>query len=248
MTKVSRKTLKNELERSLTNPRIVLLEPKDYDGMIDVLAEAFLEDPMATYVTGLDGLAIDQTKKRELQTKCNEFFMAWVNRPILVRKKGVALGIQENGELVGAMTLVPGGTKTDGFFDVVTNLMATGPPPFYTSEKTNYSPFADKRLESLGELPKRKKELMKGKDYIYLQTVGVKSAFQGKGYGGMMLKLLLDISRSMHVEVYLETESESNESLYKHFGFRTLETIELQGEGDTTDAKFKGWLMHRPPV
>ena len=246
--KVNRKTLKDELERSLTNPRMVLLEPKDYDGMIDVFAEAFLEDPMATYVSGLDGLDIDPTNKRERQTKCNKSFMHWVNRPILVRNKGVALGIQENGELVGAMTLVPGGTKTDGFFDVVTTLIATGPPPFYTSEKTNYAPFADKRLESLGELAKRKKELMKDKDYIYVQTIGVKSAFQGKGYGGMMLKLLLDISRSMHVELYLETESESNESLYKHFGFRTLETIELQGEGDTTNAKFKGWLMHRPPA
>jgi len=246
--KVNQKTLKDELERSLTNPRIVLLEPKDYDGMIDVFAEAFLEDPMATYVSGLDGLDIDPTNKRERQTKCNKSFMHWVNRPILVRNKGVALGIQENGELVGAMTLVPGGTKTDGFFDVVTTLISTGPPPFYTSEKTNYAPFADKRLESLAELAKRKNELMKEKDYIYVQTIGVKSAFQGKGYGGMMLKLLLDISRSMHVELYLETESESNESLYKHFGFRTLETIQLQGEGDTTNAKFKGWLMHRPPA
>jgi len=246
--KVNQNTLKDKLERSLTNPSIVLLEPKDYDGMIDIFAEAFLEDPMATYVSGLDGLDIDPTNKRERQTKCNKSFMHWVNRPILVRNKGVALGIQENGELVGAMTLVPGGTKTDGFFDVVTTLFATGPPPFYTSEKTNYAPFADKRLESLGELTKRKNELMKDKDYIYVQTIGVKSAFQGKGYGGMMLKLLLDISRSMHVELYLETESESNESLYKHFGFRTLETLELQGEGDTTNAKFKGWLMHRPPA
>ena len=91
-----------------------------------------------------------------------------------------------------------------------------------------------------------KKQVMEDKEYIYVQTLGVKNIFQGKGYGGLLLRLLLDISRSMKVGLYLETESESNESLYKHFGFQTLETMELQGKDDTTDAKLKMWLMYRP--
>ncbi len=246
--KVNRETIKKALQESIKDPRLVLLESKDYDEMIDVFADAFLEDPLALYVAGVESLAIETTQKRELMLKTNKNMHGWINRPLLVREKGVVVGIKDplNGALAGAMALAPGSHEANGFLDTVTTIFALGPPPFYTKEKVNYGPHADKRLESLSGLEERKKQLMKDEDYIYVQTVGVKNIFQGKGYGGVLLKLLLEISRSLRVGLYLETESESNESLYKHFGFRTIETMELQGDGDTTNAKLKMWLMHRP--
>lgn len=249
--KVTRTELVEALQESASNdPQLVLLEPKDYDEMIDVFAEAFLEDPFCTFVTGLNESSFDETKKRELQLKCNEKLHAWVNRPILVRKKGAVLGIKDptSGSLAGSMALTPGGTKTDTLLDIITSLIAAGPPPFYTKEKENYGVHADKRLDSAVILPKRKEELMKDEGrYIYIQTLGVTSEYRGKGLGGKLLRAILGIADAMDVCLYLETESKSNEALYNHFGFETIETIELQGKGDSTNAKQTMWLMLRRP-
>ena len=249
--KVTRVELVEALQASVSNDsQLVLLETKDYDEMINVLSEAFLEDPLATWVAGLNEGASDETKKRELQVKSNECMNAWTNRPILVRKKGAALGIKDSAGvfLAGVMTLVPGHTKTDGFWDIVTTLIAAGSPPFMTKEKINYGVHADKRLVSLEALTKRKMKLMKDETrYIYVQTLGVMSEHQGKGYGGKLLRKILDIADSMGAILYLETESKSNEALYHHFGFETVETMDLQGKGDTTNAKLTMWLMLRRP-
>jgi len=117
-----------------------------------------------------------------------------------------------------------------------------------TKEKINYGVHADKRLVSLEALTKRKMKLMKDETrYIYVQTLGVMSEHQGKGYGGKLLRKILDIADSMGAILYLETESKSNEALYHHFGFETVETLDLQGKGDTTNAKLTMWLMLRRP-
>lgn len=58
-----------------------------------------------------------------------------------------------------------------------------------------------------------------------------------------MLNLQIETADSLNVSVsiYLETESESNEAIYKRFGFRTVEKIHLCAEDDTV--KQPMWLM-----
>mmetsp|Transcript_13848 Transcript_13848/g.20432 ORF Transcript_13848/g.20432 Transcript_13848/m.20432 type:complete len:261 (+) Transcript_13848:81-863(+) len=249
--KVTQKELAEAVQKSVSSDsQLVVLEPKDYNEMTDVFAEAFLEDPLATFVAGLSGRSLDENKKKELQLKCNVMMNAWINRPVLIRNKGVAFGIQDqtSGSLAGVMTLVANGSKTEAFFDILTTVIACGLPPFYTKEKENYGAHADKRLECLNALPKKKKKWMKDiKRYIYIQSLGVTSEHRGKGFGGKMLRTILGVADKMGVCLYLETESESNEALYHHFGFETLETIVLQGKNDSTNAKLTMWLMLRRP-
>ena len=73
--------------------------------------------------------------------------------------------------------------------------------------------------------------------WIYLQTIGVLMEQQGgKGkYGSRMLRFLQRVATTMNVPVYLETESKENESMYQHFGFETLEKVELSVPGDERD-------------
>jgi len=50
----------------------------------------------------------------------------------------------------------------------------------------------------------------------------------------------------LNASIYLETESENNESLYTHFGFCTLEVTTLSVLGDDSlTANFTGWLMRK---
>ncbi len=62
---------------------------------------------------------------------------------------------------------------------------------------------------------------------IYLQILGVSKSFQGKGFGGMMLRFLIRKSNEMGAPIYLETEIEDNVSLYEHFGFTVIKKLIL---------------------
>ncbi len=62
---------------------------------------------------------------------------------------------------------------------------------------------------------------------IYLQILGVSKRFQGKGFGGMMLKSLIRKSNEMGASIYLETETETNVRLYERFGFAVIKKLIL---------------------
>lgn len=72
-----------------------------------------------------------------------------------------------------------------------------------------------------------RKKHMGNESFAYLQIIGVASENQGKGYGGNLLKELIAMTDEVKLPIYLETETESNVSLYERFGFKTLEEINL---------------------
>ena len=84
--------------------------------------------------------------------------------------------------------------------------------------------------------------------WLYLQSVGVLRSKHGEGYGSKLLRTVTDTADALAVPVYLETESERNESMYQYFGFRTVEKVTMKVPGDDRpDAKFTMWLMIRDP-
>jgi len=64
--------------------------------------------------------------------------------------------------------------------------------------------------------------------WIYLQAIGVHPPdHHGKGHGKTMLQLLNETADSLNVPIYLETDSPKNVSVYKHFGYATVEELTM---------------------
>ena len=61
----------------------------------------------------------------------------------------------------------------------------------------------------------------------YLLFIGIESNFQGKGYATKLLKPMLKRFEKEKLPVYLETQNDSNVPFYEHFGFKVLKKIKI---------------------
>ena len=61
----------------------------------------------------------------------------------------------------------------------------------------------------------------------YLQTIGTDPAFQGKGYGGVIMRDRLAAVDAAHLPCYLESSKETNVPIYQSFGFRVTSEIKV---------------------
>lgn len=74
----------------------------------------------------------------------------------------------------------------------------------------------------------------------YLQTIGTDPKFQGKGYGGVIMRDRLAAVDAVHMPCYLESSKDTNIPIYQSFGF------EVTGEIQVPDGP-KIWPMWRKP-
>ena len=82
------------------------------------------------------------------------------------------------------------------------------------------------RLEEiLAPIEKAHEEILK-RGYLYLQVIGVSPKLQGQGFGGKLLRAIIEYADNEEILIYLET-TEENVQLYKKFGFRVLKEIKL---------------------
>ena len=82
------------------------------------------------------------------------------------------------------------------------------------------------RLERiLAPMIKAQKEILK-EGYLYLQIMGVSPELQGRGFGGKLVRSLIEHADNEETAIYLET-TENNVQWYKKFGFRVLKEIKL---------------------
>lgn len=65
------------------------------------------------------------------------------------------------------------------------------------------------------------------RSYYYISILGVDPTYQGKGYGGQILKALIEKSNEDKMPLYLETQSENNVAFYEKYGFKVLKKITL---------------------
>ena len=247
--KLSKKELNGALRAHVQGSGVSFLPQSDEDDALHVFAKAFEDDPMFVWVAGLHR---NDAEKGAKMYSLNKILFTYGSHGSFTGKRGVGLGIRdENDVLAGCMTLAPSACAKERWNDMLRAFLKAGSPPIYKpKEKGGYGPNARKRLEVLAKLPKKRINHMKDtKKWIYLQTIGVLPEYQhGKGYGKKMLNVMLKSADSLKVPIYLETESEQNESLYKHFGFDTVEVLDVCVKGDTSpDANMKFWLMRRNP-
>ena len=76
------------------------------------------------------------------------------------------------------------------------------------------------------KLKEEKKNLNLG-PHIYLLIIGVSLDFQGKGFGGILLRAIVEKAEIERKPIYLETQTESNVSLYEKYGFHVAKKIIL---------------------
>ena len=95
--------------------------------------------------------------------------------------------------------------------------------------------------KSIQIIDEHRKQYMKGRDYLYLQIIAVAPEYQGQGHCGSLMRQLLDESRNLRIPIYLETGSEENTKIYRHYGFSVL------GERDFPEQGFHLWQMLREP-
>jgi len=70
-------------------------------------------------------------------------------------------------------------------------------------------------------------EHMAGRTFLYLLIVGVATELQGKGFGRKLIGAAIEKSEREGLQLYLETETEENVKMYKHFGFSLFKRITL---------------------
>ena len=75
----------------------------------------------------------------------------------------------------------------------------------------------------------------------YLQTIGTDPVFQGKGYGGVIMRHTLATADAAHMPCYLESSKETNIPIYRSFGFELTGEMQVPGGGP------KMWPMWRKP-
>ena len=73
----------------------------------------------------------------------------------------------------------------------------------------------------------------------YLWVLGVRPEFAGQGWGGRLLKPMLSRIDEEKMPCFLETHTEENVALYRHFGFEVVEEAVLRG------SDLKHWAMIR---
>lgn len=99
------------------------------------------------------------------------------------------------------------------------------------------------RMKPLDDvLPPDRKRHMSGKNYLYVQVVGVASERQGSGYGSRLIRTLADACDREGLWLYLETETERNVDFYERHGFSVLKEIQLP------KLDLPMWEMSRRPL
>lgn len=86
---------------------------------------------------------------------------------------------------------------------------------------------AIKMKPALLPVERDRKRTMKGKEYTYLQIIGVATAYQRQGYGRKLLHALIEKSDKAGLPIYLETETERNVVMYQRYGFEVIREIFL---------------------
>jgi len=252
---------KRLLKSSHQETDISILTKHDKEEFVNVLADSFSEDPLFQWVANLpeessDGttapvstsISITPAKRHDTLVDLNTYIFG-LNAMTL--KRGTVMGVKDSDDCIqGVMCVIPSGSRMVTGWDIIRHILKKGLPPMYRLKtKADYGKMSTKRLDSLYAMTKRRKTLMKSyPQWIYLQTIGVNRLHQGKGVGGKLLRSLIATADASQAAIYLETESADNEALYKHFGFRTLEMIELFAPGDKSeDSHFSCYLMVRDP-
>ncbi len=82
-------------------------------------------------------------------------------------------------------------------------------------------------MRELRPVQEARKKNMLGRQYIYLQVLGVAADLQGQGYGRSLIEALVDKSAQIRLPIYADTSLGDAAKVYEHFGFNIIREITL---------------------
>ena len=175
------------------------IQKKDLKNAVNVLTDAFSEESMWKEVFK------NEEKNRALTEVMVRFCL----------KYGNVVSTSENIE--GVMAIAP-------YDKDMTILRIIRSGAFFLSMKIASEAKIMKILSNAIE--EAKKSLNLG-PYIHLLIMGVSQEFQGKGFGGKLLRAVIEKAETERKPIYLETQKEENVNLYEKFGFSVKKKIIL---------------------
>lgn len=176
------------------------LTKKDIKKAADVLVDAYTEDPMIAKIF------TDDIKRRIQFEVMLRFCM----------KYGNVYSPSENFE--GVMAIAP----HDKDMTTWRTLLSGG---FFIGMKI--ASVAKLMVPTIKLMEEAKKNFNLDHPYIYLFIIGVSQEFQGKSFGGKLLRAILEKADTERKPMYLETQNEKNVSLYEKYGFHVVKKIDL---------------------
>ena len=175
------------------------IQKKDLKNAVSVLDNAFSEDSIWKEVFS------DEDKNRILTEVMVRFCL----------KYGNVLSTSDN--LEGVMAITPHDKEM-----TLWSLIRSG--AFFLSLKIASEAKEMKVLTNAVQEAKRDLDLG---PHIHLLIMGVSQEFQGKGFGGKLLRALIEKAGTERTPIYLETQKEENISLYEKYGFSVKKKVIL---------------------
>ena len=175
------------------------IKKKDIKKAANVLANAFSEDPMWKKIFK------EEDKYRVISEMMARFSL----------KYGNVFSTSDN--LEGVMAIAPHDKDLTAW-----RIIRSG--AFFLSMKIAS---VMKTMKPVGEAIKEEKKNLNIGPYIYLLIIGVSQEFQGKGFGGKLLRAIIEKSEIERKSIYLETQIEKNVTLYEKYGFYVYKKINL---------------------
>jgi ribosomal protein S18 acetylase RimI-like enzyme len=182
------------------------LQKKDIPRVGPILTDAFQNDPL-------------WNKLFEGVPKIEQKYSAFFETPVrFCMKFGEAYATSEN--LEGIAAWVPGDQGDMTFWRMIRS------GALKSAMKIGAN-LGRKMKQIMKSLPEDRKEHMGEAPYFYFLIIGVSSQFQGRGFGGTLIRALIEKSEGMGIPLYLETETEENVTMYERFGFSVVKEITL---------------------
>ncbi len=175
------------------------IKKKDIKKAANVLANAFYDDPIYNKID------IGEDKRRLISKLMIRFSFRYGN----------VVSTSEN--LEGVMAITPH-DKDMTFLRIIRS------GAFLISMKLVS---LQKMMGAVEKAMKEAKKNLNLEPFIYLFIIGVSQEFQGNGFGGKLLRAIVEKAEIERKPMYLETQNEKNVSLYEKYGFHVVKKIDL---------------------
>ena len=175
------------------------IQKKDLKNAVKVLNDAFSEESMWKEVFN------DEDKNRVLTEVMVRFCL----------KYGNVLATSDN--LEGVMAIAPHDKD-------MTALRIIRSGAFFLSMKISNEA---KKMKVLSNAVEEAKKSLNLDPYIHLLIMGVSHEYQGKGFGGKLIRAIIEKAETERKPIYLETQKEENVNLYEKYGFSVKKKIIL---------------------